>query len=146
MKDYIDEQAVHYRSHGLEIAFEDAVPAALVRIDRAQFQRVIENILGNSLKYKDQEIGHVTVRLEAAGPDKYGLSFADDGCGVHDADLPKIFDSFYRTDKARTNTTKGSGLGLAVVQQIVRAMGGTIEARPTQPKGLTIYITLPKGE
>lgn len=146
LKDYIDEQAVHYLSHGLEIAFEDAVPEAPVRIDRAQFQRVIENILGNSLKYKDQEIGHVTVRLEAAGPDKYSLSFADDGCGVHDADLPKIFDSFYRTDKARTNTTKGNGLGLAVVQQIVRAMGGTIEARPTQPKGLTIYITLPKEE
>ena len=122
------------------------MPEAPVRIDRAQFQRVIENILDNSLKYKDQEIGHVTVRLEAAGPDKYSLSFADDGCGVHDADLPKIFDSFYRTDKARTNTTKGNGLGLAVVQQIVRAMGGTIEARPTQPKGLTIYITLPKEE
>ncbi|SHJ88089.1 sensor histidine kinase [Megasphaera elsdenii] len=115
-------------------------------MDRQQFQRVLENIIGNSLKYKDQAVGHLTLTLTDSEEGSYLLSFADDGCGVDDSELPKLFESFYRTDKARTNVAKGSGLGLAVVQQIVQAMKGQIWAQATVPKGLTICITLPKGE
>ena len=97
-------------------------------------------------KYKDQAVGHLTLTLTDSGEGSYLLSFADDGCGVDDSELPKLFESFYRTDKARTNVAKGSGLGLAVVQQIVQAMKGQIWAQATVPKGLTICITLPKGE
>lgn len=142
LKDYVQEQAPHYRQQGLAVAFKPAVEKAAIRLDRVQFQRIIENILGNSLKYKDQALGHVLITLTASG-DHYDLNFADDGCGVEEAELPKLFDSFYRTDKARTNVAKGSGLGLAVVQQIVQTMGGTIYAKATQPKGLTICLTLP---
>ena len=143
--DYVGEQAPLYESQGLAVRFVSAVDQAVVRLDRIQFQRVLENILGNSLKYKDQEQGQMTVRLDGDG-DGYLLTFADDGRGVDDADLAKIFESFYRTDKARSNSAKGSGLGLSVVQQIILAMGGTIWARQTEPKGLTICIRLPKGE
>ena len=86
------------------------------------------------------------VSLKDDGDKGWLLTFADDGRGVDDADLTKIFESFYRTDKARSDSAKGSGLGLSVVQQIVLAMGGTIWACHTEPKGLTICIRLPKGE
>ena len=88
----------------------------------------------------------MAITLTESGEGEYLLSFADDGCGVAEKELPKLFESFYRTDKARTNVAKGSGLGLAVVQQIVQAMKGKIWAQATVPKGLTICISLPKGE
>ena len=98
------------------------------------------------MKYKDQAVGHMAITLTESGEGEYLLSFADDGCGVAEKELPKLFESFYRTDKARTNVAKGSGLGLAVVQQIIQAMKGKIWAQATVPKGLTICISLPKGE
>lgn len=144
--DYVGEQGPLYESQGLSVRFTSAVDKAEARLDRSQFQRVLENILSNSLKYKDQDRGQVDVSLKDDGGQGWLLTFADDGRGVDDADLTKIFESFYRSDKARSNVAKGSGLGLAVVQQIVLAMGGTIWARHTEPKGLTICIRLPKGE
>lgn len=144
--DYVGEQGPLYEQQGLAVAFTSSLDEAVVRLDRVQFQRVLENILSNSLKYKDQDKGEVAVSLEADGDRGYLLTFADNGRGVDEADLTNIFESFYRTDKARSDTAKGSGLGLSVVQQIVRAMGGTIWACPTEPKGLTICIRLPKGE
>lgn len=146
IKDYISEQAGPFREQGLDITFQSPLDQAFIAMDRQQFQRVLENIIGNSLKYKDQTVGHLTLTLTDSGEGSYLLSFADDGCGVDDSELPKLFESFYRTDKARTNVAKGSGLGLAVVQQIVQAMKGQIWAQATVPKGLTICITLPKGE
>ena len=144
--DYVGEQGPLYESQGLSVRFTSAVDKAEARLDRSQFQRVLENILSNSLKYKDQDRGQVEVSLKDDGDQGWLLTVADDGRGVDDADLTKIFESFYRSDKARSNVAKGSGLGLAVVQQIVLAMGGTIWARHTEPKGLTICIRFPKGE
>ena len=146
LTDYISEQADHFHQQGLDVTFQSSLTKAVISIDRQQFQRVIENILGNSLKYKDQAVGHMAITLTESGEGEYLLSFADDGCGVAEKELPKLFESFYRTDKARTNVAKGSGLGLAVVQQIIQAMKGKIWAQATVPKGLTICITLPKGE
>ena len=146
LKDYIGEQASHFHQQGLDVTFQPSVSQAWRRLDRQQFQRVVENILGNSLKYKDQDIGHLCITLTDNGEGDYLLAFADDGCGVEEGELSKLFESFYRTDKARTNVAKGSGLGLAVVQQIIQAMKGRIWAQATVPKGLTICITLPKGD
>lgn len=146
LTDYISEQADHFHQQGLDVTFQSSLTKAVISIDRQQFQRVIENILGNSLKYKDQAVGHMAITLTESGEGEYLLSFADDGCGVAEKELPKLFESFYRTDKARTNVAKGSGLGLAVVQQIIQAMKGKIWAQATVPKGLTICISLPKGE
>lgn len=144
--DYVGEQGPIYEQQGLAVCFASSVDKAVVRLDRIQFQRVLENVLGNSLKYKAQEMGQVAVSLEADGEKGYLLTFADNGCSVDDGELTNIFESFYRSDKARSNVAKGSGLGLSVVQQIVLAMGGAIWARHTEPKGLTICIRLPKGE
>lgn len=146
LQDYAAEQQEHLYERGLSISFAAAVPHAVVLLDRVQFQRVVENIVENSIKYKDREQGHMHITVQDGINEKIQIFFADDGQGVADTDLPRLFDSFYRTDKARSNVSDGSGLGLAVVKQIIVTLGGRIWAARTQPKGLTIGIELPKGE
>lgn len=143
LADYVSELSDHFRSLGLDVSFDNQIGQAVVSMDRTHFQRVVENIIGNSVKYKDSPTGHLTITAAPDGEDMVRLSFADDGKGVQDSDLPKLFDSFYRTDKARSDVAKGSGLGLAVAKQIVEAMGGRIWAAQTVPKGLTICMALP---
>ena len=74
------------------------------------------------------------------------LIFVDVVSGVLSADLPRLFDSFYRTDAARTDVKKGSGLGLAIVKQIITTLHGQIHAEETPGGGLTVVITLPQIE
>lgn len=145
--DYVTEQRDLLAKRGLQVTVCQQLPQALVSIDRSQFQRVIENIIENSIKYKDSDVGTLVITLQQTQPGRVELLFADSGQGIaDDRDLPKLFDSFYRTDKARSQVAKGSGLGLAVVKQIITTMGGTIWAARTEPKGLTIGIALPEGE
>ena len=72
------------------------------------------------------------------------ISVADNGPGVPEADLPKLFDVFYRSDPSRSNPQKGSGLGLAITAKILERFGGSIRAEHVQPKGLRILLTIPK--
>ena len=111
-------------------------------LDRIQFQRVLDNVLSNALKYRDSDNGSLTVRL-AAKDGGYLIECEDRGRGVAQEDLGRIFESFYRTDKARADVAKGSGLGLAVTARIIEAMKGRIWARPAVSKGLCICIWLP---
>lgn len=147
MEDFAAEQQEQLARRGLLVTCEINIKQALISIDRTQFQRVVENIIENSIKYKDQAQGNLRITVQTGQPHYIQLLFADDGQGIADeASLPKLFDSFYRTDKARSNVANGSGLGLAVVKQIITTMGGTIWAAQTRPKGLTIGIELPEGD
>lgn len=147
LADYVEEQNEALRQRGIAVTFHAGIEHAVISLDRIQFQRVVENIIGNSIKYKDSPIGTMTITVQPGEKGYIHIRFADEGQGIaEEADLPKLFDSFYRTDKARTQVAKGSGLGLAVVKQIVTTMGGTIWAEPTVPKGLTIVMALREGE
>ncbi len=143
--DFAMERKTLYAERGLDLAFTGEPNEVKSLIDRLQFQRVVENILENSLKYKKGE--RVSVRISLSlleGSTR--LAFADNGIGVADPDLTKIFDSFYRTDPARTNVAKGSGLGLAIVKQIIVGLQGRIWAEKTPSGGLTICIDLPNAK
>ena len=115
----------------------------LVSIDRIQFQRVIDNLISNSSKYSNRDNVDINIRLEALN-DSVRITFADNGPGVPTEDLPKLFDSFYRTDQARSNVSKGSGLGLAITKRIIDGMNGKIWAENRPAGGLTIIIQLPQ--
>ncbi len=144
LKDYIEEYAPLYESNGLKITFLGT--SARIKIDHFQFQRVIENICKNSARYKKGASGHLQIDVTKAGH-FCRISCADDGCGVPESDLKKLFDSFYRTDKARSHTEKGSGLGLAIAKRIIEGLNGTIEAKKSDLGGLCIEICLPlEGE
>lgn len=131
-----------YEQKGLTINMK-LVPAKIYA-DPIQVQRIVTNILENSLKYKNKEQGNVSVQLEKT--DKgYSLSFLDDGPGVPEEALPHLFEVFYRSDPSRQNPNKGSGLGLAIVANAVRRMGGSAKAFANTPCGLGIRIDFPFG-
>ena len=101
------------------------------------------NLLSNSIKYKTADLGHVVMSLSVPRKQWVQLAFSDDGPGVAPSDLSHLFESFYRTDKARTNPAKGSGLGLAVVRELVKGMKGIIWAENETPHGLKIVMEFP---
>lgn len=142
--DWMGDNADSYAHRGLVITLADPLPhKAVSSIDSRQLKRVVDNIVGNALKYKNRREGHMTISMQVQ-MDQVLLTFADDGPGVDSHDLPKLFETFYRTDKARTNTENGSGLGLSIVKQIIEGMNGSINASQTPGGGLTITISLPR--
>ena len=138
---FVEEAALDSRTRGLEITAEQLAPVT-VSADPEQLCRVLSNILENSIKYKAKETGRLRITLEESGR----LTLADDGPGVPEEALPKLFDVFYRSDPARKNPAGGSGLGLAIAAKAVQGMGGTIRARSGPHGGLAIEITLSKEE
>lgn len=129
-----------YKEKGLEITME--LEAVTVWADSVQLERVIGNILGNSLKYKKKEIGHAHIKLEETGQ-TCRLSVSDDGMGVPEEAIPHLFEVFYRSDPSRQHPAKGSGLGLAIVANIVGRMNGTVAAKNGEDGGLEISMTFP---
>ena len=143
LQQYVDLQKEALSAQGFSLRFDNRLPGeSPVVLDRIQFQRVLDNILSNAIKYKDGDDGSLTVRL-ASKDGGYLIEYEDRGRGVAQEDLGRIFESFYRTDKARADVAKGNGLGLAVTARIIEAMKGRIWARPAVPKGLCICIWLP---
>lgn len=140
--DFVEEKRNIFAERGLNLKLT-AEEVSKVLIDYVQFSRVVDNLLTNSLKYKKGEEVNVEIKIESKS-DSVKISFIDDGSGVDENDLPKLFDSFYRADKARSNVSQGSGLGLAVVKQIIITLKGEVRAKNTLNGGLTIEIELPK--
>ena len=140
--DFVDDKRLYFAERGLNLILTDKPSDAKVEIDYAQFARVIDNILNNSLKYKRNDTVEVKIDIQTQ-QNKVRIAFSDNGVGVDSDNLPRLFESFYRTDKARSNTAKGSGLGLAIVKQIITAMHGQVMAEASNSGGLAIIITLP---
>ncbi|MCD7872085.1 MAG: HAMP domain-containing histidine kinase [Clostridiales bacterium] len=115
-------------------------------IDTDRFSRVIDNIISNSIKYRNPNIKG-KIRLSVTEYEHNVIfELADNGTGVDEESLPRIFETFYRADKARSNVSDGSGIGLSVCRQIVEMHGGMIWAQSKQGEGLSIFISLPSEE
>jgi two-component system phosphate regulon sensor histidine kinase PhoR len=112
--------------------------------DRLRMEQVLNNLIGNAIKYANQG-GHVFVRVRRMG-EVLDLRVEDDGMGIPPADLPHIFERFYRADKARTREQGGTGLGLSIVKHIVQSHGGSVRAESTYGKGTSIILQLPLGD
>ena len=137
------EAKAEYEEKGLRI--ETNLTPATVVADPVQFDRVIANIMENSLKYKERETGILRISI-IKSETSCTLSFDDDGPGVSEESLPHLFEVFYRSDPARQNPQKGSGLGLAIAERIVMQAGGSIQAKKGELGGLRIEISLPCEE
>ena len=111
--------------------------------DIGQIRRIFGNIIQNSIKYKKHDTAKIWFSASENDTDVLFM-FEDNGIGVAEEQLDKIFDRFYRSDEARQNTGNGSGLGLSICQQSVKAMGGQIWARQNEHGGLTIFLSFPK--
>ena len=116
-----------------------------VLADESQLRRIAKNIIDNAVKYSGRE----RVRIEISAEEQAGtvkIFFLDDGQGVDETQLCKLFDVFYRADPARERGKDGSGIGLAVVRKAAEEMGGSAEASRSALGGLCIAVTLKKGE
>jgi len=115
-------------------------PAVLVRADRNAVTTIAHNLLGNALKYAPG----ATQTWSTASEDGYGvLRVHDDGPGIPAADLPHLFERFYRGEKTRAREEGGSGLGLSIVHGLVTALGGDVSVRSAEGFGTTFVVRLP---
>ncbi|MFD4927636.1 cell wall metabolism sensor histidine kinase WalK [Peribacillus butanolivorans] len=126
-----------------DITFKRDLPkdAYFVDIDEDKITQVLYNVISNSLKYSP-EGGQVTFRVRAA-ESFIVVSITDQGVGIPKNVIDKIFDRFYRVDKARSRNLGGTGLGLAIAKEMVVAHGGKIWAESVDGKGTTVFFTLP---
>ncbi len=119
-------------------------PSLIAPVDQRLFSRVVSNLISNAYKY-GRDGGHVTVTLEEAG-NQICLQVSDDGIGIAEEHLPKIFDRFYQVDSARTaddTAEAGAGLGLAMVREITQMHGGQVTVESTPGEGTTFTVTIP---
>jgi two-component system, OmpR family, phosphate regulon sensor histidine kinase PhoR len=119
------------------------VPLDLPKLeaDESRLQEIIYNLLDNAVKYS-QANGVITLRAAVEG-DRMRISVSDEGIGIRESDLPRIFERFYRADKARSRELGGTGLGLSIVKHIAQLHGGTAQALSEPGKGTTISVVLP---
>jgi two-component system phosphate regulon sensor histidine kinase PhoR len=137
----IADWASRIAKKGVELSVE--IPADLppVRADARRLEQVFNNLLENAAKYTE-EGGRIAIKAAAVG-EAIEVRVEDSGVGIPPADLPHIFERFYRADKARTSSKGGTGLGLSIVKHIVQIHGGTVHAESTYGKGTAIVFRLP---
>ncbi|MCH8051072.1 MAG: hypothetical protein IIC86_03530 [Chloroflexi bacterium] len=138
--DVVREAQVLAREKAIALAYEGEGGLHVVG-DGQRLREVLLILLDNAFKYSD-EGGSVRVRLTADGSD-VRLAVADNGHGIPAADLPHVFDRFYRVDKARSREMGGTGLGLAIARWITEEHGGTIRLESTAGEGTTVTVELP---
>lgn len=139
VQEYLAENEGFARENKLQISLM-AGNGNRIKMDKGAFKRVIDNLLINSIRYRKKESSNIQIRI-IRKPDTVFWSIKDDGPGVAEADLEKIFESFCRLDEARSHCNEGSGLGLAIVKRIVLDHQGIIYARSRE--GLEICMEFP---
>jgi len=116
-----------------------------VWIDRDQIDQVLDNLISNALKYTP-EGGSLSLEARDMHDGMLAISVEDNGMGIPKKDQERIFERFYRVDKARSRNMGGTGLGLSIAREIVKAHGGTIWLQSELGKGTKVTFTLPQQE
>jgi two-component system phosphate regulon sensor histidine kinase PhoR len=111
--------------------------------DADAVEQILDNLVDNAVKYTPSG-GQITVRWEVAG-DMVRLVVEDTGIGIPERDLPRIFERFYRVDKARSRELGGTGLGLAIVKHLVQSMRGSVRAESEFGRGTRFIVQLPRA-
>jgi signal transduction histidine kinase len=127
--------------HDLELSVDVPDRSVIAFVDPGRMQQVLHNLLENSMRYTPPG-GSVRVRLVTT-PDEARIEVTDSGVGIPEADLPFVFERFFRSDRARRAYTGGSGLGLSIVRWIVEAHKGKVEIRSEVDRGTTVTVRLP---
>lgn len=142
--DCADELSEELEARGIELTYFNYLEEDnTVIADAEQLKRVINNIIGNSVKYMNKPKGIINIRLRDAG-DFVQAEFEDNGKGISQKDLGRIFDRFYRADSSRNSRKGGSGIGLSIVKKIIEDHEGRIWASSKEGVGTTMYFALRK--
>jgi len=132
------------RADARHVKLVSAVPAITAHADEARLEQVLGNLLENSVKY-GRESGTVTVGGRATADGTLELFVQDDGPGIPAEALERVFERFYRVDKARSRDQGGTGLGLSIVKHIIQGHGGRVWVTSEPGKGAKFFFTLPAG-
>ncbi|MDO4344215.1 MAG: HAMP domain-containing sensor histidine kinase [Eubacteriales bacterium] len=143
-EDCFEEVGLDLESKNIDFSYSNYVDEDVeVIADAEQMKRVINNIIGNSVKYMDKPKGRINIRVKDVG-DFIQVEIEDNGKGIGPKELPYIFDRFYRTDASRNSSMGGSGIGLSIVRKIVEDHGGKIWASSKPGTGTVMYFVLRK--
>lgn len=138
--------AIPIERKNIQLVLDLSAPLPDVWADRDQIRRVLDNLMSNAIKYTADEGGKITVRARQKDDRYVEVSIQDNGIGIPKKDLNRIFERFYRVDKARSRSMGGTGLGLSIAREIIRAHGGEIDMDSELYAGTTVTFTLPVRE
>ncbi len=142
--DCVEEIGLDLESKNIKLTYSNYVESGTrIIADPEQLRRVINNIIGNSVKYMDKEEGAIDICI-IDNNDSIQVEIEDNGKGIAAKDLPNIFDRFFRTDASRNSAQGGSGIGLSIVKKIIEDHGGYIWATGKEHVGTTIHFVLRK--
>lgn len=143
-KEVIELLEIKARNKKIKIKFKsDPGRPVLVQGDKERIRQVLINLIDNSIKYGNED-GWTKINIFDMD-DNFLIEVTDDGIGIEEKEIPRVFERFYRVDKSRSREQGGSGLGLAIVKHIIEAHNQVINVRSTKGVGTTFAFTLKKG-
>ena len=142
--DCVEEVGMDLENRNIQLNYSNLVePDTVVIADPEQLKKVINNIISNSVKYMDKRNGVIDIRI-LDEVDSIRVEIEDNGKGIAQKDLSKIFDRFYRTDASRNSAQGGSGIGLSIVRKIIEDHGGYIWATSKEGEGTCMHFVIRK--
>jgi two-component system phosphate regulon sensor histidine kinase PhoR len=146
IKDVFDTLSLKANTKGIKFSVKKGCEAPIhVLADKEKVRQVLINLVDNSIKYGRTD-GHTVASIYVMDDKRVLIEISDDGIGIAEEHLPRVFERFYRTDRARSRDIGGTGLGLAIVKHIIEAHGQTINIRSKPEIGSTFGFTLESGE
>ncbi len=146
IKDVFDTLSLKANTKGIKFNVKKGCEAPIhVLADKEKVRQVLINLVDNSIKYGRTD-GHTVASIYVMDDKRVLIEISDDGIGISEEHLPRVFERFYRTDRARSRDIGGTGLGLAIVKHIIEAHGQTINIRSKPEIGSTFGFTLESGE
>ena len=144
-KDVLESQELRAKRKGMKLTFDSKYDKPIkVFADKERIYQLANNLVVNSINY-GREKGKTVVSFMDMG-DNMLIEVTDDGIGIDEKDIPRIFERFYRVDKSRSREQGGTGLGLAIVKHIIEAHNQTINVRSSKDKGTSFAFTLSKSK
>lgn len=137
----VRSSALNAKQRGHELVYAPPESLPLIVGDRSRLEQVMMNVLGNAIKYTPDG-GHIRITAGST-EDTVWMDVCDDGIGIPEKDRDRIFDRFYRVDKARSRESGGTGLGLSIAREIVLRHHGSLALAPHEGPGTTVRLTLP---
>ena len=140
--DCVEDVGLELESENIRLNYTNLInPDTLIIADPEQMKKVINNIIGNSIKYMDKDKGIINIRLTEDN-DSVRVEIEDNGKGIATKDLGNIFERFYRTDASRNSSRGGSGIGLSIVKKIIEDHGGYIWATSKEGVGTCMHFVI----
>ena len=141
ISEVVGKMDIEAKKHGHKLTYHEMNELPLLFMDKDRLEQILINIISNSIKYTPQN-GIIDVYVRAIYGNVY-IKVKDTGIGIPESDLERIFERFYRVDKARSREQGGTGLGLAISKEMINAFGGDIYLESEENKGTEVCIVLP---